>query len=64
MELSCEDKRMLEEICLQQGINPELVLTLLEIESEFEFREKRTGIYNALREVLSKLADTQEGISS
>ncbi len=52
MKLSLEDQRLLEELCQQQGINHEKVLQLLAIEREYEFKDRRTGIYDALREVL------------
>ncbi len=52
MKLSLEDQRLLEELCQQQGICNEKVLRLLAIEQENEFRERRVGIYDALREVL------------
>lgn len=52
MKLSLEDQRLLEELCRQQGISPEKVLQLLAIEQEYEFKDRRTGIYDALREVL------------
>ncbi len=52
MKLSLEDQRLLEELCRLQGINHEKVIRLLAIEQEFEFKDRRTGIYDALREVL------------
>jgi len=52
MKLSVEDERLLEELCQQHGVNPQKVLKLLEIEHEHEFKDRRAGIYDALREVL------------
>ena len=52
MKLSLEDERLLEELCRQQDISHEKVLQLLAIEQEYEFKDRRTGVYDALREVL------------
>ena len=53
MNLSIEDKRLLEELCEQHGVSTEKVLKLLETVREYEFRDRRTGIYDALREILN-----------
>ena len=52
MNLSIEDKRLLGELCEQQGVSQEKVLKLLEAVQEFEFKDRRTGVYDALREIL------------
>ena len=52
MNLSIEDKRLLKELCEQQGVSQEKVLKLLETVREYEFKERRTGVYDALREIL------------
>ncbi len=52
MNLSTEDKRLLEELCEQHGVSQEKVLKLLETVREYEFKERRTGVYDALREIL------------
>ena len=52
MKLSLEDQRLLEDLCQQQGVSHEKVLQLLAIEQDFEFKDRRTGIYDALREIL------------
>ena len=62
MKLSIEDQQLLEELCQEQGINHEKVFRLLKIEQEYEFKDRRTGIFDALRETLkSKPGDTQNG---
>jgi hypothetical protein len=63
MKLSLEDQRLLEELCIQQGVSPEKVLKLLAIEWDYEFKERRTGVYDALREVLKSksISETKEG---
>lgn len=52
MNLSGEDQKLLEELCGQQGVSTDKVLKLLEMVYEYEFKERRTGIYDALREIL------------
>jgi hypothetical protein len=52
MNLSGDDKRLLEELCEQHGVNHAKVLNLLETVYEYEFKDRRTGVYDALREIL------------
>jgi hypothetical protein len=52
MNLSLEDKRLLDELCEQNGVSQEKVLKLLEVIQEYEFKDRRTGVYDALREIL------------
>ena len=52
MNLSGEDKRLLEELCGQHGVSHQKVLKLLETVYEYEFKDRRTGVYDALREIL------------
>jgi metal-responsive CopG/Arc/MetJ family transcriptional regulator len=53
MNLSTEDTRLLEELCEQHGVSSEKVLKLLDAVREYEFKDRRTGIYDALREILN-----------
>lgn len=52
MRLSVEDQRLLEDLCRQQGVSYEKVNQLLEVEQDFEFKERRTGVFDALRKIL------------
>lgn len=52
MNLSPEDKRLLGELCEQHGVSQDKVLKLLETIREYEFKDRRTGVYDALREIL------------
>ena len=52
MKLSADDKRMLEDLCRENGVSAEKVLKLLDTVRDYEFKERRTGIYDALREIL------------
>ena len=52
MKLSPEDLQLLNELCQQHGVCPNKVLKLLEAVREFEFKDRRMGVYDALREIL------------
>ena len=52
MNLSTEDTYLLQELCDQHGVNHEKVLKLLDTVREYEFKDRRTGVYDALREIL------------
>lgn len=51
-QMSAEDLSLLEELCRQHGVDGQKVIRLLETIREFEFKDRRTGVYDALREVL------------
>lgn len=52
MKLSIEDRQLLDELCVQNGVSQVKVLKLLETVYDYEFKERRTGVYDALREIL------------
>jgi len=52
MNLSGEDKQLLDELCRQNGVSRDKVLKLLQTVYEYEFKDRRTGVYEALREIL------------
>ena len=61
MNLSVEDKQLLQELCQQHSVSQEKVLKLLDTVREFEFKERRTGVYDVLREILLRnLSDREE----
>ena len=53
MNLSSEDKQLLEELCQQHDVSAEKVIKLLETVRDYEFKERRTGVFDAMREILS-----------
>ena len=59
MKLSTEDTRLLEELCTQHGVSLEKVLKLLDAVREYEFKDRRTGVYDALREILKSTPSQQ-----
>lgn len=52
MKLTDEDKQLLEELCQQHGVSAKKVVKLLDTVQNFEFMERRAGIYDALRDIL------------
>jgi hypothetical protein len=64
MNLSGEDKRLLEELCGQHGVSKDKVLKLLETVYEYEFKDRRTGVYDALREILKRRPSPEQGQAS
>lgn len=47
-----EDKKLLEELCRHHEVSFEKVSKLLETVHEYEFKDRRTGIYDVLRDIL------------
>mgnify|MGYP003420253933 CR=1 FL=1 len=54
MKLTDEDKQLLADLCLQHQVSVDKVLKLLETERDYEFKDRRTGIYDVLREIVKK----------
>ena len=52
MKLSEEDWQLLGDLCRQNNVNLSKVRKLLETVHEYEFKERRTGVFDALREIL------------
>jgi len=61
MNMATEDRRLLTELCQQHGVSPDKVLKLLDAVRDYEFKDRRTGVYDALREILksNSSADTE-----
>jgi hypothetical protein len=64
MKLATEDSLLLKELCEQHGVSPDKVFKLLEAVREYEFKDRRTGVYDALREILKSKpsADTERPV--
>jgi hypothetical protein len=52
MKLKQEDKELLRELCNQYQVSYEKMLKLLDTVKEFEFKDRRTGIYDAITEII------------
>jgi hypothetical protein len=61
MNLSSEDKQLLDELCRQNGVSQDKVLKLLQTVYEYEFKDRRTGVYDALREILKTRPSPEQG---
>ena len=46
------DKELLEELCSQYDVKYEKVEKLLETIKEYQFKDRRTGVYDALKEII------------
>lgn len=60
MNLSCQDKELLATLCSEHRVSYEKVIKLLDTIQEYELKDRRTGIYDALREVLTRSFDGKE----
>ena len=61
MKLSEEDQQLLGELCSQNNVNLAKVRKLLETVYDYEFKERRTGIYDTLREILKSKPSYKTG---
>jgi hypothetical protein len=52
MNLTTEDQRLLEELCREHRVSFDKVVKLLDAVREYEFKERRTGVYDALKEII------------
>jgi len=57
MNLSDDDTKLLKELCDQHSVSHEKVLKLLATVREYEFKDRRTGVYDALRDILKSKPD-------
>ena len=61
MNLSSEDKQLLTKLCRQNNVSQDKVLKLLQTVYEYEFKDRRTGVYDALREILKSRPSPEQG---
>lgn len=61
MNMTLDDSRLLTELCEQHGVSADKVLKLLDAVREYEFKDRRTGIYDALREILKSKPTHETG---
>jgi len=60
MNLSGDDKQLLAELCGQNNVSQDKVLKLLQTVYEYEFKDRRTGVYDALREILKCMTSPEQ----
>ena len=64
MNLSDEDKQLLAELCGQNVVSQDKVLKLLQTVYDYEFKDRRTGIYDALKEILKSRSSPEKELLS
>jgi hypothetical protein len=47
-----EDNQLLQELCAQYNVSLEKVEKLLATVKEYQFKDRRTGVYDALKEII------------
>jgi len=52
MILTTEDQRLLEELCQEHRVSFDKVVKLLDTVRDYEFKDRRTGVYDALKEII------------
>ena len=52
MKLTVEDERLLAELCEQYNISLKKVVKSLKTVREYEFKDRRRGIYDFFREII------------
>ena len=52
MKLNEEDKNLLKELCNQYQVSFDKIVKLLDAVKEYEFKDRRSGIYDALTEII------------
>jgi hypothetical protein len=52
MEKKQEDNELLKEMCIQYNVSFEKMEKLLATIKEYQFKDRRTGVYEALKEII------------
>jgi hypothetical protein len=60
MIINKEDRNTLDELCREYGVELDKILKLLSTVQEYELKDKRFGIYEALEEIIKQ----KEGITN
>ena len=54
------DQELLQQLCKQYDVSFEKVQHLLDTVREYQFRDRRTGVYEALKEIIKSDLKNQE----
>ena len=54
MNLTFQDRELLREICRENDVSYDKIIRLLETVRDYEFKERRRGINDALRTILEQ----------
>jgi len=60
MKLKQEDKDLLRELSVQYGVSYDKMVKLLDTVIEYEFKDRRAGIYDVLTEIIKSDLKTTE----
>lgn len=60
MNLSHQDKELLAMLCSEHKVSYKKVIKLLDTIQEYELKDRRTGIYDAIRDVLKQSFEGKE----
>jgi len=52
MENRQTDNELLKELCIQYDVSFDKVEKLLDTVKEYQFKDRRTGVYDALKEII------------
>lgn len=58
--MNSTDQQLLEKLCNQYDVSFEKVNRLLETIREYQFRDRRTGVYEALKEIIKSDLKSQQ----
>lgn len=61
MRVSKEDDDFLKSLCAEYRVNPNKIKQLLTTVQEYELKDKRFGIYDALEEIIKQKDGTTDG---
>jgi len=61
MKISTEDQKTLQELCRECGVGLDKILNLLSTVQEYELKDKRFGIYDALEEIIKQKGGMANG---
>lgn len=60
IDMNNTDQELLQQLCQQYDVSFEKVQHLLETVREYQFRDRRTGVYEALKEIIKSNLKQQE----
>lgn len=59
MRLNKDDQALLQELCSEHKVDFDKIMKLLNTEQDYELKERRSGIYDALEEIIKQSGDVK-----
>jgi hypothetical protein len=53
MNLSNEDRKLLRDMCQEHNVSFDKIIKLIDVNRQFQFKERRSGIYEAIYEIIT-----------